>query len=168
MNKTKDNLQTAFAGESQANRKYLAFAKKAEEDNFPEVAKLFRAAADSETVHALYHLRAMGGVGSTEDNLKAAVGGENYEHTSMYPGMIEQAKAEGEKVARTGFSYANAVEKLHEVLYQAALDSVQASKDLPKKRLWVCQVCGNVHEGDEPPEKCAVCGNPRKAFKETL
>ncbi|HSV41993.1 MAG TPA: rubrerythrin family protein [Methanomassiliicoccales archaeon] len=166
MSKTIDDLHGAFAEESQANRKYLAFAKKAEEEGFPEVAKLFRAAADSETVHALYHLRAMGGVGSTVQNLMAAIDGENYEHTKMYPAMIEQAKAEGNKVAETGFTWANKVEKIHEGKYKKALDAVKAGKDLPEKKVWVCQVCGQVHEGDEPPEKCPVCANPKEKFRE--
>jgi len=166
MSKTQDDLKNAFAGESQANRKYLAFAKKAEEDGFPEVAKLFRAAAESETIHAHYHLKAMNGVSSTEDNLKAAISGENYEHTAMYPAMIEHAKAEGNKVAETGFTWANKVEKVHEGMYKQALESVKAKKDLPKQKLWICPVCGELHEGDEAPEKCPVCGTPRSKFKE--
>ncbi|QLH75044.1 MAG: rubrerythrin family protein [Methanomassiliicoccales archaeon] len=168
MSKTVEDLKSAFAGESQANRKYLAFAVKAEEEGFPEVAKLFRAAAESETIHAMYHLRAMGGVGTTADNLREAIGGENYEHTTMYPAMILHAKAEGNKVAETGFTWANTVEKTHEGLYEKALGAVKEKKDLPKRKLWVCQVCGHVHEGDEPPEKCPVCNNPKKKFKEAV
>jgi rubrerythrin len=166
LSKTQDDLKNAFAGESQANRKYLAFAMKAESEGYPEVAKLFRAAAESETIHALYHLKAMKGVGLTEENLKEAINGENYEHTTMYPVMIEHAKAEGNKVAETGFVFANEVEKVHEGLYQKALESVKVKKDLPKKKLWVCPVCGEVHEGDEPPEKCPVCNTPKQKFKE--
>lgn len=164
MGKTQENLQEAFAGESQANRTYLAFAKKADEDGFPQVAKLFRAAADSETVHALAHLKVLGKVKSTADNLKHSVHGENYEHTSMYPGFVEQAKAEGNKEAQMSFYYAMQVEVLHEELYSKALEAVSAGSDLSGEEMHVCQFCGYVAEGDVP-KRCPVCGRPAEMFK---
>ncbi len=162
MSKTTDNLKAAFAGESQANRKYLAFAKKADEEGFAEVARLFRAAAESETVHALRHLREMGGIGSTAENLQAAIAGETEEFTSMYPRMIKDAEAEGNKGALMGFTSASAVEQEHAGLYKKALELLGKN---PAATYWVCQVCGHVHEGGAPPEKCPVCGAPGKMFK---
>ena len=162
MPNTDENLQTAFAGESQANRKYLAYAKKADQEGLHQVAKLFRAAAEAETIHAHAHLKVMG---TTADNLKDAISGENYEHTSMYPGFIETARAEGNKEAVRSFSWANAVEKIHEGLYQVAADSVSAGKDLPAKKLYLCPLCGNIEE-DEAPDKCKVCGASGSSFSE--
>ncbi len=159
--KTEKNLQEAFAGESQANRTYLAFAKKAEQDGHPQVAKLFRAAADAETVHAHAHLRALQGIGSTEDNLKEAIGGETHEFTSMYPKMIEEAEAEGQAVALRSFQLANAVEKVHAGLYQKALDNLGRNDAVD---YYVCQVCGHTLEG-EPDGACPICNAAKKAFK---
>lgn len=163
MGQTEKNLQEAFAGESQANRKYLAFAKKALEEGYPKVAKLFKAAAAAETVHAHSHLKALGGIGSTADNLKAAVAGETHEFKSMYPPMIETAKAEGHKDAERSFSYANEVEKVHADLYQKALDALAQSKSADAD-YYVCDVCGNTVEG-AAPDKCDVCGAKGSAFK---
>jgi len=160
MSKSENNLEEAFAGESQANRKYLAFAKKAEEDGFVQVAKLFRAAAAAETVHAHAHLRVLGGIGSTEDNLKEAIGGETHEFTAMYPKMIEEAIAEGNKAAQISFQFANEVEKIHAALYQKGLDMMG---DLEDVDYYICEICGNTVEG-EPPDKCSVCGAGKKAF----
>lgn len=160
MPKTEKNLKEAFAGESQANRKYLAFAKQAEKDGYPQVARLFRAAAEAETIHAHSHLRAMGAIGATKDNLKAAVEGETYEFESMYPGMIEVAKEEGNKSAERTFVYANEVEKVHAALYQKALESLD---NLAETDYYVCSVCGYTCE-DEPPETCPVCNAGSKAF----
>lgn len=160
MSQTEKNLQTAFAGESQANRKYLAFARKADEEGYPQVAKLFRAAAEAETVHAHSHLRAMGAVGSTVENLKSAIGGETYEFESMYPPMIEAAEAEGHKAAVRSFSYANEVEKIHARLYQNALKDPD---HLPQVDYYVCSVCGYTCE-NEPPDSCPVCRAKDKAF----
>ncbi len=167
MSDTTENLKAAFAGESQANRKYLAFAQKAKQDGYEQVAKLFRAAAEAETIHAHAHLRVMKGVRSTAENLREAIAGENYEHTSMYPGFIEQAKKDGNADALRSFTFANEVEKIHEALYKAASESVDAKKDLPAKKLYICPVCGNIEEG-EAPEKCAVCGAPGRSFREVL
>ena len=158
---TADDLKEAFAGESQANRKYLAFAKKADEEGNAQVAKLFRAAADAETVHAHAHLRAMKGVGSTGDNLDEAIGGETHEFTNMYPAMIAEAEKEGEKEAAMSFKNANAVEKIHAGLYQKALGNLGKNEEVD---YFVCQVCGNTVEG-EAPDKCPICGAPKKMFK---
>ena len=162
---TKDNLKEAFAGESQANRKYLAFAKKADADGFPHVAKLFRAAAEAETVHAHAHLGALGGVDSTERNLLEAVEGESHEFKSMYPPFLQEAQQEKNKSAEISFKFALAVEEVHHRLYNEALKSVQAGSDLPKKNIYVCEVCGNTVY-NEAPEKCPVCNAPRAKFKE--
>ena len=159
---TKDNLADAFAGESQANRKYLAFAKKANKDGYPQEAKLFKAAADAETVHAHNHLKAMGGIKSTEENLKEAVGGETFEFENMYPGMIEDAKSENENEAKMSFIFANKVEKIHAGLYKKYLDNLGNNTDTA---IFVCQVCGNTVEGTAP-DKCPICGNPKEMFKE--
>jgi rubrerythrin len=160
MSNTEQNLLEAFAGESQANRKYLAFAKQADKEGHPQVARLFRAAAEAETVHAHAHLRALGGIRSTEENLREAVGGETHEFKEMYPGMIETAQAEGNKAAERSFRYANEVEKIHAGLYQKALDSLGS---LEETEYYVCSVCGYTVE-QEPPETCPVCGAKAKAF----
>lgn len=158
--KTEKNLKEAFAGESQANRKYLAFAKKAEQEGHLQVAKLFRAAAAAETVHAHAHLRVLGGIGSTAENLKEAVGGETHEFTEMYPVMIEQAKEEGLDAALRSFSWANTVEKVHAALYQKALENLGKNESVD---YWVCQVCGHTLEG-EPSGPCEVCNAAKTAF----
>ncbi|MGB9299528.1 MAG: rubrerythrin family protein [Anaerolineae bacterium] len=159
--KTLENLKEAFAGESQANRKYLAFAKQADADGYPQVAKLFRAAAEAETIHAHAHLRAMEGVGSTKDNLLAAVGGETYEFESMYPGMIADAKKEGFKKAERSFDNANDVEQIHAKLYQKALDTL--GQTVAVVDYYVCPVCGNTVEG-KPTDPCPICGTPANRF----
>ncbi len=125
MSKTEQHLKDAFAGESQANRKYLAFGEKAAKEGYAQVAKLFRAAAAAETVHAHAHLRTLKGVGSTADNLKEAISGETFEFKTMYPAMIADAEAEGEKAALRSFNYANDVEKIHADLYTNALDKME-------------------------------------------
>ncbi|NOZ59563.1 MAG: rubrerythrin family protein [Euryarchaeota archaeon] len=157
MGKTEENLKAAFAGESQANRRYLAFAKKAEEDGYPNVARLFRAAAESETIHALNHLRVMGGVKSTAENLEAAFQGESYEKTEMYPEFISTAKEEGNSEAERTFTWAIKAEEVHAELYTKALEAVKAGKDAELDALQVCQACGYTVEGDAP-EQCPVCG----------
>ncbi len=162
MTDTMENLQAAFAGESQANRKYLAFARKADQEGYPQAARLFRAAAFGETVHALNHLAAMDGIGTTAENLKEAFGGETYEFESMYPPMMEQAEAEGNKKAFRTFRYANEVEKVHARMYQAALDVL--SGETESFGYYVCPVCGYL-EARNAPERCPVCGNPGKNFE---
>jgi rubrerythrin len=161
MSKTEKNLQEAFAGESQANRKYLAFAQKAEQEGYKQIAKLFRAAADAETVHAHNHLRLLSGAKSTKENLGTAISGETYEFQKMYPRMIEDAKAEDKKGAVLSFNYANEVEKIHADLYKNALENLGRN---PEVDYYVCQVCGNTVEG-EPPDKCPICGSLKKMFK---
>jgi rubrerythrin len=164
MSNTRENLQEAFAGESQANRRYLFFAEKADEAGNKQMAKLFRAAAEAETVHARNHLRVMGDIKSDKENLEAAVSGENYEFTQMYPGFIEQAQAENNKAAERSFDLANKVEKIHHQLFQAALSSLKLGKSLKDAPYFVCQVCGNTVEG-EAPERCPICGAPKSRFK---
>jgi rubrerythrin len=162
---TQDNLQAAFAGESQANRKYLAFAAKAEAEGRPQIAHLFRAAAAAETVHAHSHLRVMKGVGDTRANLEAAIAGEGYEFREMYPKFVEEADREGRKAAVNTFRNALAVEKVHYELYSQALQALEKGEDLPASAIHVCDVCGHTIVGDAP-EKCPVCGAPRSKFKE--
>jgi rubrerythrin len=160
-----ENLQAAFAGESQANRKYLAFAKKAETDGFPQVAKLFRAAAEAETVHAHAHLRVMGGIKTTADNLKAAVEGEDYEFKTMYPKFVAEADAEKNQAAGISFKNAMAVEQIHHGLYASALASVEKGRDLAAAPIYVCGVCGNTVSGSAP-DKCPICGALKAKFAE--
>nr|MBC7245667.1 rubrerythrin family protein [Chloroflexota bacterium] len=162
---TLDNLKAAFAGESQANRKYLAFAKKAEAEGYPQIAKLFRAAAEAETVHAHAHLRVMGGIKSTAENLQAAIDGEGFEFKEMYPPYLAEAEKEGNKAAANSFKYAMEVEKVHYNLYSQALETLKAGKDLPKAPIFVCDVCGYTVSG-EAPDKCPVCGAKKERFFE--
>ena len=163
MNKTDENLKDAFEGESQANRKYIAFAQKAEEEGFTQAAKLFKAAAEAETVHALNHLRVTGEVKSTLENLTTALGGETFEFMKMYPEFIATAKQEKNKQAAWSFDMANKVEQIHAKLYQKAIDALKNKKPLEKVDYYVCSVCGNTVEG-ETPEKCPICGNPKSKF----
>ncbi|MFC1589866.1 rubrerythrin family protein [Candidatus Omnitrophota bacterium] len=162
---TIDNLKEAFAGESQANRKYLAFAKQAEVDGKPQIAKLFRAAAGAETVHAHAHLRAMNGVGKTPDNVKAAVEGEGHEFNVMYPEFIETAKKEGNQAALRSFQFAIAVEKIHHDLYSKAAEALSGGNDMAAAKIFVCPVCGNTVL-DQAPDKCPICGVPGSKFDE--
>jgi rubrerythrin len=164
MSQTSNNLEAAFAGESQASRKYLYFAEKADVEGHKQIARLFRAASDAETVHARNHLKVMQGINSTADNLKAAIGGEHYEFTSMYPDFIKQADAEGNKKANDSFDLANRVEQIHHRLYQAALALLEKGQDMAEKPIYVCQYCGNTVEG-EAPDRCPICGMPKKMFK---
>ncbi len=162
MSTTESNLAHAFAGESQANRKYLAFAKKAEQEGFTTIARLFRAAAEAETIHAHGHLAAMDGVGSTLDNLKAAFGGETEEYTSMYPPMLAQAEADGHKAKRM-FGYALKAEEVHAKLYQMAIDAAAEGKDLTGVDFYLCPICGNIELG-QAPETCSICGAKGEKF----
>ncbi|MFC2025499.1 rubrerythrin family protein [Chloroflexota bacterium] len=162
--KTEKNLQEAFAGESQANRRYLFFADKADKEGNPQVARLFRAAAEAETVHARNHLDAMDGPRSIRDNLLAAVMGEYDEFTRMYPPFIRDAELENNKRARVTFGYANEVEQIHHRLFEETLKAVEAGQQIKDESYFVCQVCGNTVAG-EAPEKCPICGAPRDKFK---
>jgi rubrerythrin len=161
MSDTEKNLKEAFAGESQANRKYLAFAKKADQEGLKKVARLFRAAAEAETVHAHNHLKEMGEIKGTKENLQSAMAGEIAEFQSMYPRMIEEAKKDGNSGALRSFTYANEVEKAHAALYQKAIETIDKGGDA---EYWVCPVCGMTWEG-EPPDACPICATKRPAFK---
>ncbi len=161
MEKSIQNLKAAFAGESQANRKYLAFAEKADKEGYAQVAKLFRAAAAAETVHAMNHLKAMKAINATADNLKEAVAGETAEFREMYPAMIAAAQAEGHREALRSFEFANEVEKVHAQLFQKALENLNKKEMVD---IYVCTICGHTVEG-EPPEQCPICKAVKKLFK---
>jgi rubrerythrin len=161
MSKTEKNLQEAFAGESQANRKYLAFAKKADEEGYKQAARLFRAAAEAETVHAHNHLRELDGIKSTKENLETAIGGETHEFQNMYPKMIEEAEKEGNSSAKRSFHIANEVEKIHAALYEKAHKYLGDDEDVD---YYVCEVCGNTVE-NEAPDTCPICGAKKEMFK---
>ncbi len=162
MSKSVDDLWAAFAGESQANRKYLAFAKKADDEGYPQIARLFRAAAHAETVHALAHLKALDEVKSTAENLQAGISGENDESVTMYPDFIQDAEAEGNKRALHSFKNAMAAEKVHEQLYRDALENI-ASQPTEVYDYYVCPVCGHTVPRNAP-ERCPVCGTPGARF----
>ena len=164
MTQTDDNLREAFAGESQANRRYTFFAEKAEKEGLKQVARLFRAAAEAETVHARNHFNAMDGVGSSVDNLSAGVIGEHLEFTRMYPGFIEKAAEEENARAQKSFEWANAVEEIHYNMYQEMLKLIKAKQTPKDQQYYVCPVCGNTVE-KAPPEKCPICGAPGKNFR---
>jgi rubrerythrin len=164
MSKTFENLAKAFAGESQARNKYLAFAKKADADGMPQIARLFRAAAAAEFVHAQNHFRAMDEIKSTEENLQAAINGENYEVVSMYPPFINGAKEEGNRRAETSFCWAWEVEKEHEALFRTALSEI--GQDTGEFDYYICPVCGHTHPRTAP-DKCPVCGVPGSRFEKS-
>jgi len=164
MSKTQDNLKAAFAGESQASRKYTYFAEKADAEGLTQVARLFRAAAEAETVHARNHLNALGGIGSTRDNLKAAISGEHYEFSQMYPPFIKQAEDDKDGKAERSFTHANKVEEIHHALYSQALAALEKGGKLPEGVYYVCPVCGNTVFG-EVPDRCPICNAPGKTFK---
>jgi rubrerythrin len=156
MSDTPANLREAFAGESQANQKYLAFADKAEKDGLPNIARLFRTTAAAERIHAAGHWQALDGVGSTVDNLQAAIAGETYEYQKMYPPMLAQAETDGHKAKRM-FNYAVQAEELHAKLYGLALAAAKTGRDLAETRFYLCPSCGHIEFGT-PPEKCPICG----------
>jgi rubrerythrin len=156
MSKTTDNLKEAFAGESQANQKYRAFAQQAERDGFPNVARLFATTAEAERIHAAGHLRALEGIGTTAENLQAAIDGETYEYTEMYPPMLQEAEAEGHKAKRM-FGYAVKAEEVHARLYTMALEAVKRGEDLTETTFHLCPVCGHIEFG-APPDACPICG----------
>jgi rubrerythrin len=153
---TTDNLKDAFAGESQANQKYRAFAKKAEKEGFANIAKLFRTAAEAERIHAEGHLNSLDGIGSTVENLQAAIDGETYEYTEMYPPMHDQAVKDDHKAQRM-FKYALDAEKIHADLYKIALEAAKQGKDLEVEDIYLCPVCGHIEFG-KPDNNCPICG----------
>ncbi|MDJ0621898.1 MAG: rubrerythrin family protein [Desulfocapsaceae bacterium] len=159
---TNDNLSDAFAGESQAFQKYSAFAKKAEKEGFANIAKLFKTTAEAEKIHAEGHLRALDKIASTAENLEAAIAGETYEYTEMYPPMAEQASDEGHK-GKTMFQYALDAEKVHAEIYAKALAAVKSGKDMDVSDFYLCPVCGYIELG-KAPEKCPVCNVPGSKF----
>jgi len=161
---TQENLKEAFAGESQAGRKYGAFAKKAQQDGFPNIAKLFRTTAEAERIHAEAHLSAMDGVGSTLDNLQAAIDGETYEYKKMYPPMLEQARADEHRAKRM-FGYAVKAEEVHARLYTLALEAARRGDDLSEMQFFLCPVCGHIEFGT-PPASCPICGVKAEKFVE--
>lgn len=162
MSKTVENLKEAFAGESQANQKYRAFAKKAERDGFPNIAKLFKTTAEAEKIHAEGHLKALDGIGSTAENLQAAIDGETYEFTEMYPPMVDEANNENHK-AKLMFKYAVDAEAVHAELYAKALEAVKNGQDLSETEFYLCPVCGHIEFG-KPEESCPVCGAKAAAY----
>jgi rubrerythrin len=166
MPQTPENLMAAFAGESQANRKYLAYAVKAEKDGYPQIARVFRAAAAAETVHAHNHFRTGDHVKTTVENIKDAISGEHYEFTSMYPAFLEEAKKEGEKKAEQSFHWANEVEKIHHELYNNALKAAEEGKDLEAKEMWVCPICGATFEGphEHLEDECYICNTKKEKY----
>lgn len=163
MSETEKNLKAAFAGESQANRKYLAFAKKAEQEGFKGVANLFKAAAAAETIHAHNHLEVLKGVGSTLENLKEAFSGEHHEFSVMYPEFLVKSKEEKIGAATKSFHWANEVEKVHGNLYQEAIKMMESGGVLPEKDYYVCEKCGYTI-ADAAPDKCPVCGAKKDEF----
>lgn len=160
---TTQNLKDAFAGESQANRTYLAFAKKADKDGLPQVGRLFRAAAAAETIHAHAHLRVLGTVKETTDNLQAAIAGEGHEFKEMYPAFLAEAQKEDNKAAIASFENALAVEEIHHNLYTDALNTVKAGNDLPQTKIFVCCGCGHT-VNSAAPDTCPICNAPKKNF----
>jgi rubrerythrin len=163
MSASNNNLKAAFAGESQANRRYLAFAKKAEEEGLPQIAALFRAAAEAETVHAMNHLRIAGEIGMTISNLDEAISGETFEFTKMYPEFLEVSRQERNKQAEWSFNVANKVEEIHAGLFQKTLNTLKANEEVPKTDYYVCKVCGNTVE-NSAPDRCSICGAPQAQF----
>ena len=156
---TLDCLMDAFAGESQANRKYTAYAKKAEKEGKMNAAKLCRAAADAETLHALKEFELAGKIGSTADNLKDGIEGETYEFETMYPEFIKIAEAEGNKAAVAAFRMAMLAEESHAKLYKDALENLDETEEV---FYYLCPVCGNIEKA--VPEKCVICGVPGEKF----
>ena len=163
MPSTTENLKEAFAGESQAYQKYMAFAAQAEKEGYENVARLFRATAEAERLHAAGHLQALDGLGNTADNLEEAIGGETHEYREMYPPMLEQAEMEGHRAKRM-FGYAVKAEAVHAKLYAMALKAVKNGADLAETRFYLCPVCGHI-ELDAAPDRCPICQAPAARFQ---
>jgi rubrerythrin len=162
---TKENAMEAFAGESQANRKYQAFAEKAESDGYLNIARLFKAASEAEAIHAKKLMKALGMIGSTKGNLEKAVAGETHEFTEMYPAFVREAESEKQSDALLAFNYALKAEEVHAGLYKEALKSLNAGQDMSNRTVWLCPVCGNIFLG-QAPEKCPICNVFKKMFRE--
>lgn len=161
---TRDNLSAAFAGESQAHMKYAIFADKAEKEGFPEVARLFRAISYAERVHAENHLRQLGGIADTAENLVGAKSGEDHEVEEMYPAYEAVAELQQEKGALRSIRYALEAEKIHSQMYADAHAAVAGEKDILEAPVRVCEVCGHTVIGDAP-EKCPICNVPREKYR---
>lgn len=162
---TQENAMKAFVGESQANRKYQAFAEKAESEGYKNIARLFKAASEAEAIHAKKLLKTLGSIVSTKENLEKAVAGETHEYTEMYPQFVREAEAEKKSDALLAFTYAMKAEEVHAGLYKEALKSLNAGQDMSNRTVWFCPVCGNVFLG-QPPDKCPICNVFKKMFKE--
>ncbi len=161
---TKANLEAAFAGESQAHMKYMLFAEKAEKEGYPGVAKLFRAIAYAELVHANNHLKALKGIGDTVSNLQKAIDGETFEVEEMYPAYKAVAELQEEKQAIRSTNWALEAEKGHAEMYTKAKQAVESGQDAEVGDVYVCEVCGWTVEG-EPPEVCPICGAKHDRFR---
>ena len=162
---TKENAMEAFAGESQANRKYLAFSEKAEAEGFGNIARLFKAASEAEAIHAKKLLKALNAIGTTKENLELAVAGETHEYMEMYPKFVQVAETEKQSDALLAFNYAMKAEEVHAAHYKEALKALNAGQDMSGRKVWLCPVCGNIFLG-EPPEKCPICNVFKKIFRE--
>lgn len=160
---TEENVKAALAGESQAHIKYAAFAWKADTENLPNIARTFKASSYAEQIHASNYVKVLGALGSTKDNLQAAIGGETFEVEEMYPAYSGTAQSQGEKAAETFFNYALAAEKAYAGMYRAASEAAGGGRDIAFKPIHVCSVCGFTMEG-EAPDKCPVCGTAKDKF----
>ena len=162
---TTENAKEALAGESQANRKYLAFSEKAAEEGFRNVAVLFKAASEAEAIHAKKLLKVLSTIGSTEKNLEASILGETHEFTTMYPEFVKGAEVEKRTDALLAFTHAMKAEEVHAGLYQKALAAIKAGKDIGREKVFLCPVCGNIEVG-RVPDKCPICAVFGKQFRE--
>jgi len=162
---TKENAMEAFAGESQANRKYQAFSEKAAEEGFKNIATLYKAASEAEAIHAKKLLKVLTAIGTTDKNLEASIEGETHEYTSMYPAFVKQAESESKSDAVLIFTFAMKAEQVHAGLYKKALEALKAGHDLGREKIFLCPVCGNIEIG-KAPEKCPICGVFGKQFRE--
>ncbi|MBN1897612.1 MAG: rubrerythrin family protein [Spirochaetes bacterium] len=161
---TEKSLNEAFAGESMAHMKYMAFSDVAKKEGLSNIARLFKAIAYAEQVHAINHARNLGLIKETKDNLDTAINGETFEVDEMYPVYDAVAKLQDEKGAQTSIHYALEAEKIHAGYYQMAKDAVENSKDTDIGDVYICPVCGYTHI-DEPPDRCPVCSAPKNTFK---
>ena len=162
---TIENAKEAFAGESQANRKYLAFSEKASDEGFKNIATLYKAASEAEAIHAKKLLKVLAAIEPTAKNLEMSIAGETHEFTHMYPEFVKLAETEGRTDAVLAFTHAMKAEEVHATLYKKALDAVKAGKDLGREKIFLCPVCGNIEIG-KAPDKCPICGVFGKQFRE--
>ncbi len=161
---TEDNIKNAFAGESQAHMRYLIFAEKAKQEGFPNVARLFRAIAYAEQIHATNHYNVLGMIRDTTDNLQVAINGETYEVNEMYPAYKAVAELQEEKGAQRSANWALQAEKVHAGMYQEAKQAVERKEDITLGPVFICEVCGYTVEGSAP-DRCPICGAPKERFR---